>query len=1465
MADVKTKSYQIVINGLKESISAVDSLNKQLDALDERLKALENKSIKIAASSSGGGSKSSSKSSLTEEQKLAKQIEQIDRKREAYSKKIYQNYLAAKDVLKETENDQKQIAAQERLQADTYTNTMQGLKQKLADIKNVMQTTDIGEDIFKKYTKEANEITNKLKELEAAFGQFGRNVGNYASAADGFKKIKVVVGDTVREFDNYRQAMKVLLQERFQLADSLGRESKEFKEVDKAVRQLESSYKDLNVSSSFMDNMLDTMQGFTAMASIGTGFTTLFGINNEELNETIKKMSSLLMIMQGFEVINKQIKSGDNPILNWFKGLDDKLIGYAEKIGTKFGWKFAEKSLEEIQTQINEAIASGDFAKMEEEITSLGDKFVYGLFKKTDTSDTTDEYKTLVKAINDAGESGIKFSEIFKRLNDEHKGWVYSVIKGVDEVEKAHSKAFNVIVSGVKWVGRVIGGVIAGIGISYAIGLINDLIESIGNWVKGNADLVDSEKLLNTQIELTNYKLQERLRLNQVLEKANYLSVVEREIADEKAYADAIAASNQELIKRANIDPKNATFAQGMRNAGRQSGINDFLQNDKGTTTLGGFSEAAKDIDELIKRYNALSDAVEKNTGLTYKNAKGIEICHLTASDARDELNHLEQFLAGNMVGAMTQFDISTDEGRKGLEQFVNGILKSDDELYKSLLLRLPQLVSDNEGKFGTALDKYIELIKEFARQADQEMKQFKFSEMVENILDQADETGKRQTERRKKELTQRYQMLNAEQQKQEKQHYEQGLAALDKMQAKRQTKEIASAKETGDKLRAVENELIALRIENMKEGLEKQLAAINNERRLALQKARENGIKYGELELEINKKYDRKILEEKRRWAFEVIRTYEDLESRIIQLNKNTFDREANTASQNVEMKQNKSELSTGYSMITPTNYDDSKNLEAYYKKIIDIRKNAIEREAQIEQESLDKQYELNKREEELRHKRITDLNNGEFIQQLRNGKITQEQYDKLMEDEKDAHNAAMNALDKEYASNSEKVTQESLEQQRKLYSDYYGNIITNLRRDKSKIDEILSAQPTVDKAGWNIVNIGATNNTYKKALEEYDKLKNGVIKKQEELDADLKAGRIKPEDFAIRKEELDNELKGIDKSIQDLLTRQKSLIGEFVQSLMPYIQAVANSFNQIMSAVWSAQDTQFDKEQEALDKENEMLQEKLSKQESLISDYKSTIDSIEDELATSRGDRRQHLIDQLNAEMEAERRAQKEKERLQKEEERNKKKQEELEKKRKKAQYERDMIQAVVNGAMAVTMAAINKWPLPAIPMMALAASTTAAQLAIMASNKPYAKGGQLDGGVAVGNRHRDGGIKVLGGRAEIEGGEFITNRLTTEKNIDLLEFVNSKKKKIDVNDMLEFYSSGSVKKNIMKMSPKAKFADGGYIPPTLSNNIDLDDRLMSAFENYSNRPVVVSVVDITNKQAQVRNVQALAGLSE
>ena len=1384
MADVKTKSYQIVINGLKESISAVDSLNKQLDALDKRLNALSSKTVNVSTNTNS--SKSSSTSSLSEEAKLEKQIEQLEEKRIAYSKEIYQNYLAAKDVLQETVEDQKEIAAQERLQANTYSNTMKGMKQQLSDIKKVMQTTDLGSDEFKDMTKKAKELTDKLKELEESYGQFGRNVGNYKSAFDDIKKVTVQIGGTAREFNSVRDASRQLTQELKAMVIAGKEDTKEYKELAEAVhnfemaaKRAESAVNDLKASSSGMDDILDMFESFSALGSIGQGLSAFFGFDDAEIQRSIQKLVALQNVMQGIEKIRQQMNTqegigkifaqGNTAIDSFVARITGAQIGINGLTKSSRAATVAVRGLSLALKGIGIGIAMFAISKVIDGISNLGKEM-------NSTESQTNRLDEALKSLNKTYEErnnmlsstylkgGISDEEFLSRQYQSQTEYLSEQISLLRERASLMARqnefggfwSMDFLDSGTK-------------GGSFT-----------GNKMNG-ASTVESYSWLSDLTPML------KVTVNNI-----------KEVEDEfKKCNEAIHDSEDYFTKWGNgvFDWVNSLFTTVKDTERVLVGL--------GNIRLSDFVASFAEVNEQFKNGQISAEEYGKKIG-ELKN-------ELNSSDVlRSVIANLDKYIP--------------DEGvREAVNNIINEIIKLDDafnmtspaQIHHWMQVRIDGM-KEGTAKIKAQMD------------ADEKYEIAQYGKTQEQInLIQAKYNRKRQD-------------------------------ALDKYNEQNKNK----AKQHARELEAVENELIALRIENMKEGLEKQLAAIDNERRLALQKARENGIKYGELELEINKKYDRKIIEEKRRWAFEVIRTYEDLASRIIQLNKNTFDREANTASQNVEMKQNKSELSTGYSMITPTNYDDSKNLEAYYKKIIDIRKNAIEREAQIEQESLDKQYELNKREEELRHKRITDLNNGEFIQQLRNGKITQEQYDKLMEDEKDAHNAAMNALDKEYASNSEKVTQESLEEQRKLYSDYYGNIINNLRRDKSKIDEILSAQPTVDKAGWNIVNIGATNNAYKKALEEYDKLKNGVIKKQEELDADLKAGRIKPEDFAIRKEELDNELKGIDKSIQDLLTRQKSLIGDFVQSLMPYIQAVANSFNQIMSAVWNAQDTQFEKEQEMLDKENEIIQDKLSKQADIISDYKSKINSIEDELATSRGDRRQHLIDQLNAEMEAERRAQKEKERLEKEEERNKKKQEDLEKKRKKAQYERDKLQAIVNGAMAVTYAAINTWPIPAIPMMALAASTTAAQLAIMASNKPYAKGGQLDGGVAVGNRHRDGGIKVLGGRAEIEGGEFITNRLTTEKNLDLLEFVNSKKKRIDVNDLLEFYSSGSVKKNIAKV--KTKFEDGGYVP-TLPNALDIRDQLQNVIINQDNRPIYVSVVDINNKQAQVRNVQTLAGLSE
>ena len=83
----------------------------------------------------------------------------------------------------------------------------------------------------------------------------------------------------------------------------------------------------------------------------------------------------------------------------------------------------------------------------------------------------------------------------------------------------------------------------------------------------------------------------------------------------------------------------------------------------------------------------------------------------------------------------------------------------------------------------------------------------------------------------------------------------------------------------------------------------------------------------------------------------------------------------------------------------------------------------------------------------------------------------------------------------------------------------------------------------------------------------------------------------------------------------------------------------------------------------------------------------------------------------------------------------------------------------------------------------------------------------------------------------------------------------------KKIPYATFSDFYGGNSqVKKSITTV--RTKFADGGIIP-TLRSDINLSDRMLTAFEDYSNRPVQVAVVDIIDRTQAVNDVRVMAGL--
>ena len=220
--------------------------------------------------------------------------------------------------------------------------------------------------------------------------------------------------------------------------------------------------------------------------------------------------------------------------------------------------------------------------------------------------------------------------------------------------------------------------------------------------------------------------------------------------------------------------------------------------------------------------------------------------------------------------------------------------------------------------------------------------------------------------------------------------------------------------------------------------------------------------------------------------------------------------------------------------------------------------------------------------------------------------------------------------------------------------------------------------------------------------------------------------------------------------------------------------------------------------------------------------------------------------------AEIAAQRQAVVEQKRIQKEQEANEKRLEEIEYQRSVMQWQQSLNQALISNSLAIMNALATSPFVPnGIAMAALATSAGAVQIALIKKQKPKK---YESGGVIEGKSHKDGGVKVLNGRAEVEGGEFITNKVSTMRNIELLTFINSKKKKVDLNDLIEFYSDNSSRK---KVNLTGKFADGGTLP-TIDISRDNNTIVVRDDSTYQ-----VQVVDIIKKTDDVKKVRVLAGL--
>lgn len=1435
----KNAEYSIVINGIKESISAVESLNKQLDALEQRMDKLASKNINVSTSGGDGGARVSA---LDEEAKMLQQIEQLHQKVAASEKQEYQELLHAKEELKEYQTIAKSIAAQTNLSQNINdTSTMMGMKAQLRDLKMAMQTVDVNGDQFKQWAAEANELTQKLKEAEASYGTFSRNVGNYSNGVvNGLKQIVIKVGETERTFASAREASRTLNNELKSLSANGKRGTKEWNELNAAIRKFNN---DVAGTSAGLNRVISALQGFTAVASVGRGLSSLFGIDNNEVNQSIQKLVALQGVLQGLQTIQQQLANN--------KGLG---IVFNNAFGKIDQYNFALKRL------IVSIAGTGTAAR----VAAVGVNLLSGA----------------VKGLMSLGVMAL----------------ITAAIEGISRLGK-----------------------------------------KIQEWAKGNADLVSSEKLLQNEIDATNEKLQKEIDLINKRYNAGQINAEQQRLETEKAYADAIEKSNEALQKQLELASKkggNTSFANAA--LGNQSWVGD-----KGVTTFGGFSEGLKTMDDLVKRYELLTKAVEKNKGVT-ENANSVwGRVSLSASDARDELIHLEQLVAGDLVNSFRKFDITTEDGRKQFIRFVQNIQQNGNELQQSVLFRMGDILNQKSPDLANALNGYLGLVQQFVNNFNGETEKLNIMGEVNNVIRSADPTIalKEQNEKWKKYLDEHGSELQISEVAAINKAMDTNNKKIREYGQKKVNSIKTAAKKEQNAVEDTQSRINELRIKLMNDGLQKELRQLDEENRQTINKIKHNS-KNVQLELALQEKLYLKQRQEL------ITKSVEEFNNTMAELNIKDLENEIDYLTNKIEELRVKAypKYSTPFTkeeilkeifrikdlneikdiaeeierlrdaddLIETPSKNTVEELGEKYKDEIDGLENktgdllkdlksALKKETDVINKygvgiyNIINDYDdgtwgaanlldsLNERlaaldeyDKEFRKRilKIVDERNKERQKLLDKeeekelAELDKEYFDvfnrltltNLTKEEQEENNRKLEEynrktveIEQRYYNKRKDLERQAFEERSRIAEEGYSALLTSLSEFLSKANDLEQKQPVLGKAGF--INVKKTKENLKEAEATIEKELMRISAARTKLDEDFANNLITPEAMNAINMQLNDLENSMAKTMESIGAKTKEALPELLRQFEEIFQQLGQAAQQMITAFGDLYDYNIQKELDAIDKLNEELDEKLNEQKEIEERHKNEIESIEDELATSRGDRRQQLIDQLNAEMQARREAAAEQKRIEAEMKANEHKQEELEKKKARAQYRRDLAQILISGAMAAANGFATKPFLPTgLAMGALATTLATAQYLIAKKQKPYAKGGLLEG-----PSHKHGGIPVGNTGIEVEGKEYVIRKESTAKNVNLLDFINKSKRKLTLSDFIDYYEG---RKNKAFRNMSGKYADGGQLPTM--PNIDLGDIMTDVAILRDNRPVVVSVVDINRKQDDVRRVQILSGLN-
>lgn len=1522
------REYKIIINGVEQSAKAVDTLLQKLDALDSRITKLQKMNVNLDAAINKSSSRSSSSSgskydAAKSEAATQKEITDQIALQNAENQKALQLLVQKKQETKEQVKIQQQIAQGVRDTNGEYANTLNGQRALLSEMKKQIGNMDIDDAATREFAEQINQVTEKIKEMEEAYGTFTRNVGNYKSAADGFQGFNITIGETVRNFGSLREAARTIKNEMIGIDTSTEEGKAKFEEYEQALHdvsiaqdQMSDAAERAATSAKGLHDVLEMMEGLTAVAGIGQGISSLFGLDDTGLGEQITKLQSLMMILQSIKTLQDQMERGvggggwiaklwkglDNPIASLkklsagLKGVnsDIKAVGTAGEAGAAGMTLFSTATT--AATAAVKAFAKATIILAVLQAIGEAIEWVVDGFKSLFKYLSNPDYEEQERAMSNIETSANAAADALSAYNDEisrrvEAGLISQVEASIKILEKFDEELTNNANKLKDWFNaqeeEVRDGAV-GLSISKtsddAIDNMNRVIDALKQMDSSTEDydnrMVDFGKNIAMEMsQMADAGGEELSRFINALNSSEFGQTAMQKFMD--SLPEESRASFQNVLD--NFYSMAGQMAN--RAAQLQSEINSFLsniemrylqltdpvsairkRNDIDREERRKLRDTGKITEEQYQQEMAALDKLEQaeinsQNKRTVASHSGGRARVKAAKNTANELEAVEKRIQNDKIQTMreglaktlAQLDL---ERRNRIEQAekLKELGKKGEEAYNREILSITELYAKKEfdAKKEWA-DKWNDHQKQLNSEQEQRTRDLqqrtisRDSMANENWLDSK---NMKTEEIAIENLVRRIRRSDADIQKAIK---ESGLQELlDKYVVEPTEDAWKKILEISEKYRLGINTLID------DEGKEIYTASgFFNEKEYLKSLKRINEIKARMLEitshLGAGADFDA-IEKEYRALEAEQKKLYEGLDISKMPLS-------------------NPEELLSKWQTYYDMMY---RNQKEFAEKVRDLQLNEIENNRKNDIYDTDEDYSKNLKDIEEKYKQhyqdiedeynrhIQDMadkhgtESEEYLQAVseRDQKLLALDNDKNSQIKRltELHDETIKRIEETANEERMKTQNNFIRESQTATANYYSGLLNELQVFQNKFQQKVEKLPDKSKNAWGIVDLTKYSKGINEFKTQFQKMVKNIEAEQMKLIIRLANNEISLGDFNTAFNELESLKEEANETIESLTNMGKNKIGEFIESINTYIQAVGQGLTELLQTVWDAQSASFDAQQEALEKANSELEKQLSKQEQITQRHADKINQIEDELSTARGDRRQHLIDSLSAQIAAQRASLAAEQRIQKQKEANEKKQDALDKKRKEAQRKQDITSAIISTALATANGLATKPFVPVgIAMGALAAALGAAQVSIIAS-KHYAKGGLLEG-----PSHSQGGIPVGNTGIEVEGKEYIVNKRSTAKNFGLIEYINRSNKQLDINDIMAYFDSAASRS---VKGVRSKFADGGQLPE-LNDEIDVTSQLQTVIVNQDQRPIWVTVKDINDAQARVRNVQVLAGM--